>query len=111
MIAMAACGGLVAVLGIPMMKRRVRPNGLYGLRTPATFADESVWYDANAQSGKDIAILGIFQLILALALPLAGLSTTSVALAWSAAFVVGALVMATVGWRRADRLLRERQAS
>lgn len=34
------------------------PNRWYGLRLPATFADEQVWYDANAVGGRDMMLLG-----------------------------------------------------
>jgi hypothetical protein len=48
-------GLLLVVLGWPMAARRVRPNRWYGLRVPATFADEQVWYDANAVAGRESA--------------------------------------------------------
>jgi hypothetical protein len=37
-------GSLFVALGIPLMRRRVPPNGAYGLRVPATCADEQAWY-------------------------------------------------------------------
>src|SRR5947207_1568020 len=58
-------------LAIPLIRRRVKPNALYGLRVPATFADEWVWYEANAKSGRDLLIVGILQFVMALALAMA----------------------------------------
>lgn len=63
-------GLLSLILGVPLAQRRVRPNRWYGLRLPATFADETVWYDANAATGRDMMALGAaftsFALLLAL---------------------------------------------
>ena len=56
--------GLIFVgLGIPLALRKVGPNGKYGLRVPATFADESVWYDANAAVGRDLIVAGVIQFV------------------------------------------------
>lgn len=45
-------GLLLVALGTPLVRRRIRPNWVYGVRVPATLADEWVWYEANAKSGK-----------------------------------------------------------
>ena len=51
--------GVVSIVsGLPLARRRVRPNRWYGLRIPATFADEHVWYEANAACGRDLVLLG-----------------------------------------------------
>jgi uncharacterized membrane protein len=38
--------------------RLVPPNVLYGVRTRATMADETLWYDVNAACGRDLAVAG-----------------------------------------------------
>jgi uncharacterized membrane protein len=105
-------GLLLVVLGAPLVKRRVGPNLLYGLRVPATLADEWVWYEANAASGRDLVVLGIAQVMVAMGLALVfRLSAGPYAVA-NAAFLIGAvLVFAVVGWRRANQLLRSRRAA
>jgi len=61
--------GLIFVgLSIPLIRRRVRPNALYGLRVPETLEDEDVWYEANARSGRDLLWLGICTIVVASAL-------------------------------------------
>lgn len=100
-------GLLFAGLGIPMILRRVPPNRIYGLRVPATFADEQVWYEANAKSGWDLVILGVALAILAPLLWASGWDEAVCSIAWSVAALVGALAMSFVGIRRANRLLRE----
>lgn len=106
-----AAGTLMACLGVPLMRRRVPPNALYGLRVLATRADERVWYDANAAHGRDLVVLGGATAALALALT-ARLVPGSDAYAgtMTAWLVAGVLVVWTVGTRRARRLLADRHA-
>ena len=61
-----AVGLLFIGLAIPLIRRRVKPNQMYGLRVPATFANEWVWYEANAASGRDLLYGGLCQLAAAL---------------------------------------------
>ena len=97
-------------LSLPLVFRRVPPNVGYGLRVPATFKDERVWYDANAATGREMFVLGVSLLGFALLPPLLGWRGEKHWLAWSALLVVGSLTMAVVGWRRANRMLRQRRA-
>jgi uncharacterized membrane protein len=108
---LSAVGLLLIVLAIPMILRRVPPNAIYGLRVPATYADEWVWYEANVRSGRDLVVLGILLSVLALVLPQLPVSLETAVVGWCLAAAVGAIVLAMVGWRRANRLLRERRAS
>ena len=105
-----AIGALFIGLGLPLALRRVRPNGWYGLRTPATFADEHVWYQANAISGRDFIALGFLLLVLPLVLPhMLHLSGRGYAYVYTAVVLVGTLGIAARGWRKANQLLRERR--
>ena len=40
---------LLVLVSLPLLFRRIPPNAFYGLRVPATYADEWVWYEANAR--------------------------------------------------------------
>jgi len=105
---LAGTGLLLVVLAVPLIRRRVPPNGWYGLRVHATFADEWVWYEANAKSGRDLMILGVLQILLALGLPMVpGLSKKAYVRADVVALTIGALLSAGVGWWRANRLLEQ----
>jgi uncharacterized membrane protein len=109
-LSFAFAGILFVILGVPMMRRRVPPNGAYGLRVPATFADEWVWYEANALSGRDFVYLGAVIAVLALVLPFVpGMSDPTYSLALVTLLVGGTIWIAVAGWRRANRMLRERQ--
>lgn len=105
-----ATGALMIALAIPLMRRRVKPNSLYGLRIPATFADDWVWYEANARSGRDLLILGCVLAATALVLFLIpGVTADLLAGISAAVAVVGAVTCAVAGWRRANRLLESRR--
>lgn len=91
-------GPLLVALALPLILRKVPPNPWYGLRVAATFADKWVWYEANARSGRDFLILGVVQTATALFAP------TAVNIA---VLVVGTIICAVVGMKRAKRLLRE----
>jgi len=103
-------GLLLIALGWPMATRRVHPNRWYGLRVPATFTDETVWYDANAVAGRDMMALGTLVVVIALALPQVGdLRNETYAGICAGILGVGSLILAVRGWRLANRLLRERR--
>jgi uncharacterized membrane protein len=53
---------LLIALAIPLRLRRIPPNRLYGVRTRATLADETTWYDVNARSGHDLLVAGVVSL-------------------------------------------------
>lgn len=100
-------GLLLMGLGWPMAARRVPPNRWYGLRVPATFANEKVWYEANAAAGRDMMILGAVIVVVALVLVrLVDLSDSTYS---GVCAGVGALILTMRGWRAANRMLRERQ--
>lgn len=104
-------GVLLVALAIPLIRRRVRPNALYGLRVDATFADEEVWYEANARSGWDLLYVGMAQIIVSVVLTMIpGIRPEVYALANAGTLLVAVVWMAVIGWRRANRLLTERRS-
>ena len=102
--------GLIFIgLGLPLALRKVGPNGRYGLRVPATFADESVWYDANAATGRDLIVAGAIQFVAwAVLAGRPGLSRHAVSTIAPFVVLVSAGVTVGVGWWRANRLLARR---
>ena len=95
---------------VPLLRRRVKPNGLYGLRTSDTFADEYVWYEANAAFGRDLLLLALVQLA-ALLLPLLFPFKVGYYMIGNLALVfLGTLVMATIAVARAHFMRKRRLA-
>ena len=101
--------GLIFVgLAIPLIKRKVRPNALYGLRVAATLENEKVWYEANAHSGRDLLWLGIGTIIISSALfALPWRDQGSYALVCCVILVVGVVIYAIRGLRIAKAVSRE----
>ncbi|MBN2536122.1 MAG: SdpI family protein [Spirochaetales bacterium] len=59
-----ACASLVIIaVSIPLILDKIKPNQLYGFRTPKTLSSEEIWYKANKYSGMVLLITGIFTLI------------------------------------------------
>ncbi len=61
-------GVIFTCLGWPLAKRRVKPNGTYGFRTPKTLSNPSLWYATNETTGKGFVIAGIAIALTSLAL-------------------------------------------
>lgn len=53
------CAFLFALLGIPLMFRRIPRNVVYGFRTRSTLNDDRVWYEANAHFGRGLLIASL----------------------------------------------------
>lgn len=59
------------VLGVPLAQGRVPPNRWYGVRLRSTLADEATWYAVNERAGRELAVLGVVIVGLAVAVPMA----------------------------------------
>lgn len=105
-----ATGLLIAALGVPLWRRRIRPNTLYGVRVPATFKDEWVWYEANARGGRDLMIAGAAVALASIVLAgWPGPVTDMQILALACLAVAAALTVAVRCVRHASALWTERQ--
>ena len=56
-------GMLEIIMGIPLLLRKVKPNALYGFRTPKTRSSDEIWYKVNKYVGRDFLIAGIIVII------------------------------------------------
>jgi uncharacterized membrane protein len=106
----AILGFVLVVVSVPLVLRRIPPNPIYGLRVPACYKDDQVWYDANAASGRDMIVLGVAIALLSVVLPVLGMRDFAYGIAWAVVAGAGTLVVTVLGWTRANRMLRERQA-
>lgn len=50
---------LFAVVGVPLLLKIIPPNPYYGVRTEATLASVSVWYQANFWAGLVAVVFGL----------------------------------------------------
>lgn len=109
-----AVGLLFIALAVPLQRRRVKPNALYGLRVPEALADEVVLHEANARSACDLLWLGVATTGLALALGLRwlpGMAEAVYATVCVGALLLGVVVYAVRGFVIAREVAAEVQSS
>jgi hypothetical protein len=50
---------LIIFLSIPLIRRKIKMNYLYGVRIKKSYKSENNWYNINAYGGKQLAIWSI----------------------------------------------------
>lgn len=103
---MEAIGPVLILLSIPLLFRWVPPNRFYGFRIPATRRNESVWYDANALSGRHLLQLGLLMVALEFVIPTSIRTPVLATIGW-----LGFIGIVAIDWRTANRWARERGSS
>jgi hypothetical protein len=86
-------GLLLCILSIPMILKKVKPNGLYGFRVKKTLENPDIWYAVNCYSGKWLLATGLITIISTIVLAyVPGLSIDAYALAVLAVFTIAFLL-------------------
>jgi SdpI/YfhL protein family len=63
------CSGLILIgISIPLIMGKISPNPLYGFRVRRTLSDPAVWYAVNSYSAKRLLVVGMVNLLSAVAL-------------------------------------------
>lgn len=62
----AGAGLLTILVALPLIARRVPPNGYLGFRMRATLEDAGIWYAVNANFGKWLFATGLVVTVLSL---------------------------------------------
>ena len=84
----------VVLLGVPLWIAMIPPNRFYGLRTPATLDNESLWYAANRTTGRDVVSAGAIAFLVSVWLPDLGIGGAAYLLLMLATFAFcGAAVL------------------
>jgi uncharacterized membrane protein len=97
---------LFLALGVPLMLGKVKRNGVYGARFPATMADDRVWDVVNRKSGFLFVAGGTVAGIVDL-LAVAGAITHDVGLYVAGALLVYILVAVVWLWRYSEQVARD----
>ena len=92
---------LIAGLGVLLWLQRVPPNGLYGVSTEATRADEARWCAVNASTGRTIIGVGVSTAILSVALDGFGVVGDAHGLTMAVVLIAGGTLVTFVVLRRA----------
>jgi uncharacterized membrane protein len=56
LITILAVDGVLALIAIPLVLRKVPRNVAYGYRTRKTLSDDFIWYEANAHFGRGLLV-------------------------------------------------------
>ncbi|HNB52851.1 MAG TPA: SdpI family protein, partial [Anaerolineales bacterium] len=53
-------GGLgMALIALPLIAEKIKPNPFYGFRVPATLKNPKLWYDVNKYFAKRLLVVGL----------------------------------------------------
>ena len=52
-------GFILCIISIPMILKKIKPNGLYGFRVQKTLENPDIWYAVNCYSGKWLLVTGL----------------------------------------------------
>ena len=53
-------GGILLILvAVPLVREKIRPNGLYAFRVQARLEDPAVWYAVNKHFGRRLLLVGV----------------------------------------------------
>jgi hypothetical protein len=85
----------LALLGVPLFRGTVPPNGLYGFRVQATLDDPAVWYPVNRLSGVWLFVTGAVLLLTCVTLYVLAIDPRTAAVVNSS--VLGTCIAASVG--------------
>ena len=102
-----AIGLLLILVAIPLIRKKIKPNHLYGFRVPQTLNDPEVWYATNAFAGKRMIAAGICTVLAALGFYLVpGITVDTYAWACLAVFALVFGVGMVQSWRYMKTLVK-----
>ena len=58
-LSVALSGVTMTVVGYPLWKGHIAPNGTYGFRTAQTIDNPALWVEVNRTTGFDLFVLGV----------------------------------------------------
>lgn len=99
------CALLAIALAVPLLRRRIGRNALYGIRFAKSFQSDQLWYDINEYGARRMILWSVLLLGIGLAsffLPLEGRDGLGLALALAP--VVIYLIPCMESYRYASRL-------
>jgi hypothetical protein len=93
-------GLLLALISLPLIAEKVKPNPFYGFRVPQTLENPTLWYATNKYFARRLLAVGIIETIAAFGLYFwPGISVDAYALAVLGVFLVLFIPSFFQGWR------------
>lgn len=103
--------GFFVAMGIPCSQGWVRPNRLYGFRTPKTLHDPDVWYPTNRVAGYWAIATGIGGAVVSVSSFLSGLGLPAVAWVNLIPFAIGIVGTLTHGFLVIRQVTQDKQTA
>ena len=101
----AGGGLLLALLSLPLIARKIKPNPYYGFRVSATLENPEIWYTANQYFAKRQLAAALIEIASATGLYFwPGITVDAYALSVLAVFVVTFSIAIIQGWRHIKKL-------
>ena len=98
-------GLLLALLSLPLIARKIKPNPYYGFRVSATLENPETWYTVNQYFAKHQLAAALIEIASATGLYFwPGITVDTYALSVLAVFVVTFSIAIIQGWRHIKKL-------
>jgi uncharacterized membrane protein len=98
-------GILLVLLAIPLVTRKIKPNGYYGFRVKKTMENPDIWYSVNSYAGKWLLATGVIELMASIGLySIPGINIDSYSLSVLAFFGIAFLAAIIASVRYMSRL-------
>ncbi len=97
-----------ALIALPLMRDKIKPNPFYGFRVQQTLENPEVWYAVNRHFGNRLFVLALFQIAASVGLYFwPGISLDVYALSVLGVFVVVFGVAFSQSWRYMNALAKK----
>ena len=101
----AGGGLLLALLSLPLIARKIKPNPYYGFRVSETLENPEIWYTVNQYLAKRQLAAALIEIASATGLYFwPGITVDTYALSVLAVFVVTFSIAIIQGWRHIKKL-------
>ena len=103
----AGGGLLLALLSLPLIARKIKPNPYYGFRVSATLENSEIWYTVNQYFAKRQLVAALIEIASATGLYYwPGITVDAYALSVLGVFVATFSIAIIQGWRYIKKLGR-----
>ena len=90
----------LALLALPLIAEKVKPNPFYGFRVPQTLENPALWYPTNKYFAKRLLVVGLVEALAALGLYFwPGISVDAYAFSCLGVFLALFIPAIVQGWR------------
>jgi hypothetical protein len=100
-------GVVMIIVAIPLIRRWIKPNLLYGSRLPHSAANTALWYDITSYSGRLLTGIGVATILAAVLCYVLNFGENAYTLVCTVVMLMGILTMVALGLRRMIVLTRQ----